>query len=403
MEEGGPEGVDVRARLGPGRARLLRAHVERRAVEPPGDAPVGAEAARRAPVENEHLAVGADQQVLGLDVLVDDAARVRIGQAVAHRDADRDQAVDGAAVGRCDARRWSRGRRGRVRRGGRGARGGRGGRGGRVGCEGRNGHLRRCGRARRREAAQRARGAGRPLAADDLEQGAAVHLVHGEEGPSILRQVDIQDRRHVGVGEACGDARLAEEALGRLGLGAMAQDLERDRAREVLVVDLEHRAAGADPEHPGDRVARLGHAAHAAACADRAQARLLGGDPRVRRLRRRVRGSVGKIGPLGAGAHAVGGALLRRHGLAIGAAWDGHDACPDAWLSPASLPTRAVMVVASIRTGYPCASTPARPNRGMSPFDRRFPRHAQSHAPQRTAAATMTALPSCASRRPWTA
>jgi hypothetical protein len=96
------------------------------------------------------------------------------------------------------------------------------------------------------EARQVGRGAG-PLP-EELGEGAALHQLHGEEGPAVVQPADLDDGHDAGVLQPAGDLRLLQEAALQVGAPTklLAQHLDGQVAAQVGVggaVDGAHAAA----------------------------------------------------------------------------------------------------------------------------------------------------------------
>ncbi len=139
MEERRAKAVHVARHVDALAAGLLRAHVERSAVD---RRLVRAEAAGAAPVQHQHLAEIADQDVVRLDVLMDDALVVSVGDRIADVDEGADDGVEARDAG-ISARR------------------------------------RRC--------------------RDAFAQRASVDLAHAEVRTAAAGDIDVQNREHVGM------------------------------------------------------------------------------------------------------------------------------------------------------------------------------------------------------------
>ncbi len=206
------ERPDVAARVARlRRAQLLRRHVVRRAHDVVGAGEVAVLAMRLGDAEVEHLdevrAVGTlgEEQIARLEVAMDDAERVGLGERtarlrdVARRDGDRDRATR----------------------------------------------------------------------AQQLRQVATVEPLHHDERRAVVGAADVEHPAHVLVLELRRGARLAQEPLDgdRLVDETLGEQLQRHRRAQVDVLGREHRTHPATADHALDAVlardqrARLVHAA----------------------------------------------------------------------------------------------------------------------------------------------
>src|SRR5712691_3186674 len=88
----------------------------------------------------------------------------------------------------------------------------------------------------------------RALAADMCFDGFALDQLHRVETSAGFGFAKMKDSSHIGMPQLCGGARLATEALARLGISRVsgANDLQRDGRTEIKVlgtVSNTHRSA----------------------------------------------------------------------------------------------------------------------------------------------------------------
>ncbi len=203
MEQAGADAVDVTAFIDAFLPRLFGAHVERRAVEArrrfviqPGGA---------TPVDEQDLAEVAEHDVVGLDVLVDDASLVGVGERLANADEDADHGI---------------------------------------------------GIVERRLAfAELGEG-------DDGSERAAVDALHGEEDLSAGVNLELVNRQDIGMRKRGRDTRLLDEASDLIQVGGCAaQQLDRHLPIEVVIgrgVDPGGGAGAEDGSHLEARGVRRG-------------------------------------------------------------------------------------------------------------------------------------------------
>jgi len=171
---------------------LLRRHVVGCSEDDAGGGDGGGGEAGDAEVHDLHRAVLADEDVGGLDVTVDDAGLVGVGQPVQHLQDDRHLAVEG----------------------------------------------------QRDPQAQR------------LEQVLPLEQLHGDVRRAVSVVPQVEDEDHVGVHELGHRPRLPLEAVLLLGIGGELpeHDLERDVPVEQRIVGVIHHAHGALAEGTHDVV-----------------------------------------------------------------------------------------------------------------------------------------------------